>query len=82
MQFLTVSSLLALAAYVAADQTFKLTASGDGLNSPVTINGNEVTIEDGSEGTFTLQEPSGFVTVGDSELALESVGTVRLVLTQ
>ncbi|CAH2351253.1 hypothetical protein CLIB1423_03S02102 [[Candida] railenensis] len=67
MQFLTTSAILALAVAVAADQTFTLTASGDGVSGPVTFNGQYLGLNNGAAAaTLTLQEPSGYLTDGGS----------------
>lgn len=60
---LYIATLLTLAAYVAADETFQLTAKGSTLDTPVTISGTKLTLKNGSVGTFTLETPAGYLEV-------------------
>lgn len=58
-----IATLLTLAAYVAADQTFSLTAVGKTLNFPVQLDNDRLVLKTGNAVTFNLEEPSGYVSV-------------------
>lgn len=76
MQFLTTVSLLSLAAYVAADQSFQLNAKGKSINSQVTFSDNKVTLENGDVATINLEEPSGYAGVSGKYLENSENGIV------
>ncbi|ODV81674.1 uncharacterized protein CANTADRAFT_19293 [Suhomyces tanzawaensis NRRL Y-17324] len=75
MQFLNTLALATLAAFVAADQSFTLVANGDGIsNSPVTSDGQQLTLDNGNTAQIDLQEPSGFAQTGGKFLTIDSNG--------
>lgn len=57
------ATLLSLAAFVVADQTFQLTAVGNNINSPVQLDGNRLVLNQGGPLTLHLQEPDGYLSV-------------------
>ncbi|CAK7898624.1 hypothetical protein CAAN3_04S02036 [[Candida] anglica] len=78
MQFLSTAALFALAACVAADSTFTLTASG-GATGPVGVSGSTLIIG-GSAATFTLVTPDGLLKVGDEFVHKKLTGINELEL--
>lgn len=77
-----IATLLTLAAYVAADQTFSLTAVGDTVNFPVQLDNDRLVLNAGSGASFNLEEPAGYVSaIGrDNEQYLTSTPQYGLVL--
>ena len=57
------ATLLSLAAFVVADQTFQLTAVGNNINSPVQLDGNRLVLNQGGPLTLHLQEPDVYLSV-------------------
>lgn len=60
---LYIATLLSLAAYVVADETFQLTAKGSSIDTPVTVSGSKITLKNGDVATFTLLTPAGYLEV-------------------
>lgn len=71
---LYLATLITLASYVVADQTFQLTAVGTTINTPVTVSNDQLTLKNGSADTFTLEEPSGYMTDGGKYLEVTASG--------
>lgn len=72
MQFLNTAVIVALASIVAADQTFSLTAQGDDVNEAVKLGDDGyLYLGSGSDATFTLEEPSGYLSVDGQKIGLE-----------
>lgn len=77
-----IATLLTLAAYVAADQTFSLTAVGNSVNFPVQLDNDRLVLNTGSAATFNLEEPAGYISAsgGSSDNYLTSTPQYGLVL--
>lgn len=74
MQFLNTIAFVSLAAYVFADQSFTLTAKGGDIDTPVTISGAIIGLENGSPATIDLLEPSGLATIRGQYVAITPGG--------
>lgn len=70
---LALTALLSLATYVFADETFSLTAKGDGINSKVGIDGSKLALNN-QAATFILQTPSGYLTANGQDVVLTPNG--------
>lgn len=72
MQFLGYTAFVTLAAAVAADQTFSLTAKGGKIEQPVNVDSDGVFyLGKGKTATFKLEEPSGYMSVDGKYVSLE-----------
>ncbi|KAK6463796.1 hypothetical protein DFJ63DRAFT_318823 [Scheffersomyces coipomensis] len=79
MQLFNTFTFLVISAYVVvADQTFQLTAQGNGINTPVTFTDSAVTLNNGQVGTFTLNEPSGYLSVSATQYVTNSENGIVL----
>lgn len=72
MQILSITTLLAIASVVVADKTFPLTAQGGSINESVKLGDDgKFYLGKGSDVTFTLEEPSGYLTADGKYVGLE-----------
>ena len=70
-----IAALISMAALAVADQTFSLTAEGGYINSGVSqTDDNRLAVNAGPAGVFTLDEPSGYLHVGDQYLQAAADG--------
>lgn len=74
MQFLNTIAFASLAAYVLADQTFTLNAKGGDIDTPVTLSGAIIGLENGSPFEVDLHEPSGYATINGKYVSLTPGG--------
>jgi hypothetical protein len=74
MQFLNTIAFASFAAYVLADQSFTLNAKGGDIDTPVTISGAIIGLENGSPAKFDLHEPSGLATIEGKYVAITPGG--------